>query len=191
MFVCPIASVPIRGSDSRRLRFETMTKRKSIWQRKSWAEETGTKCETTSLAFLTNARRRNITKKNKTPDIWAKKFLFSKALLDFVIEHFYRLICFVCVCLFQRYMWIWGFDIISKKLFGWHLLPISASVFIVHHIMRHTFPKFASGAQCSTSSTSFTSLCHLWAVVLPFQSLCISCFMSRCHQSPHFIQNES
>lgn len=29
--VCvPFASVPIRGSDSRRLRFETMTKRKSI-----------------------------------------------------------------------------------------------------------------------------------------------------------------
>lgn len=36
MFVfVPFASVPIRGSDSRRLSFETMTERKSIWARGS------------------------------------------------------------------------------------------------------------------------------------------------------------
>lgn len=52
----------------------------------------------------------------------------------------------VCVCLFQWYMWICGFDIMSKKLFGWHLLPISASVFIVHHIMSTSFLNLLTAA---------------------------------------------
>lgn len=117
---------------------------------------------------------------------------FSKALLDFVIEVFYRLIfcvwlC-VCVCLFQWYMWIWGFDIINKNLLdGTFFLFLLSSTLWGPSFLNLQVVLTAAPPRVSLHYATNGQLCSHFTLCVSSDSALWTC----CHQSPHFSRHES